>query len=510
MAENGEQILLMEGISKSFGGVHALENVDFDLNFGEVHALVGENGAGKSTLIKILGGIIPRNAGRIVFDGQEVQYHRPIDALEAGITIIHQELSLMPQLNVTENMYMGRMKSRMGVLNWRELKRQTLQSLSLINLDVDPNAIVRDLTISQRQMIEIARALAVNAKLIVMDEPNSSLSESESEVLFEVIENLRERGIAIIYVSHKIEEVLRISDRISVLRDGQYVGTIARDEADEQKVINMMVGRELDRTVISIYENVGETLLEVRNLSGRGFNNVSFDVRKGEVVAFSGLVGAGRSEVNRAVFGADKFEEGEVIFDGRAVHFKSPGQAIKIGIAMVPEDRKVLSLFMNMKILKNISIAELPHMTTAVISERKERNLVKEYVDKLDIRLSSIDDPVSSLSGGNQQKTVLGRWLATDPKLLILDEPTHGVDIGAKSEIYELMRRLADEGMGIILISSELPEVLALANRIVIMHEGRVTGIMDRDDATEESVMAYATGLVDDFVVKEAAEALTE
>lgn len=510
MAENGEQILQMDGISKSFGGVHALREVNFDLNFGEVHALVGENGAGKSTLIKVLGGIIPRNAGRIVFDGQDVEYHRPIDALEAGIAIIHQELSLMPQLNVIENMFMGRMKSRMGILNWGELKRRTLESMALINLDVDPNAVVRDLTISQRQLIEIARALAVNAKLIIMDEPNSSLSESESEVLFEVIESLQERGIAIIYVSHKIEEVLRISDRISVLRDGQYIGTIAREEADEQKVINMMVGRQLDRTAHTVYESVGEKLLEVHNLTGRGFQNVSFDVRKGEIVAFSGLVGAGRSEVNRAVFGADKFDEGQVILNGKPVRFKSPGQAIRSGLAMVPEDRKVLSLFMNMEISKNMSMAELPHMTNAIISERRERDLVDNYVDKLDIRLSSINDPVSSLSGGNQQKSVLGRWLATDPKLLILDEPTHGVDIGAKSEIYELMRRLANEGMGIILISSELPEVLALANRIVIMHEGRVTGIMEREDATEESVMAYATGLSDDFAEKETAEVVAE
>jgi ABC-type sugar transport system ATPase subunit len=508
MAENGDQILLMEGISKNFGGVKALQDVNFDLNFGEVHALVGENGAGKSTLIKVLGGIIPRNAGRIVFDGQEADYHRPIDALEAGIAIIHQELSLMPQLNVIENMYMGRMKSRMGILNWKELKRQTLEAMALINLDVDPNTPARDLTISQRQLVEIARALSVNAKLIVMDEPNSSLSETESEVLFEVIESLQKRGIAIVYVSHKIEEVLRISDRISVLRDGKYVGTLDRGEANQQKIINMMVGRDLDRSAYDVFKNVGETLLDVRNLTGRGFRNVSFDVKKGEIVAFSGLVGAGRSEVNRAIFGADKFEEGEIIFDGRPVQFKSPGQAIKNGMAMVPEDRKELSLFMNMKIVKNMSMAELPLMTNVVISERSERSLVKDFVNKLDIRLASIDDPVSSLSGGNQQKTVLGRWLATDPKLLILDEPTHGVDIGAKSEIYELMRQLAEEGMGIILISSELPEALALANRIVIMHEGRVTGIMDRSEATEESVMAYATGLADDYAPQDTVEAV--
>ncbi|MDX1416696.1 MAG: sugar ABC transporter ATP-binding protein [Candidatus Promineifilaceae bacterium] len=506
MAKNGEQVLLMEGISKHFGGVKALENVDFDLNRGEVHALVGENGAGKSTLIKVLGGIIPRNAGRIIFDGREVNFHRPIDALEAGIAIIHQELSLMPELNVVENMFMGRMKSRLGILNWGELRRETIEAMNLINLHVDPNAIVRDLTISQRQMIEIARSLAVNAQLVVMDEPNSSLSESESEVLFDVIKRLKERGIAIIYVSHKIDEVLRISDRISVLRDGNYVGTITSADASEQDVINMMVGRELDRSAFSVFEHVGETILEVRHLTGRGFTDVSFDLNKGEILAFSGLVGAGRSEVNRAIFGADKFETGEIIFDGRPVHFKSPGQAIKNGLAMVPEDRKVLSLFMNMKIAKNMSMAELPHMTKGVINERRERSLVNEFVEKLDIRLASIDDPVSSLSGGNQQKTVLGRWLATDPKLLILDEPTHGVDIGAKSEIYELMRRLADDGMGIILISSELPEVLALAHRIVIMHEGRVTGIIDREGATEEGIMAYATGLADDFAAQSAPE----
>jgi ribose transport system ATP-binding protein len=500
MAENGEPILKVRDISKRYGGVHALEGVQFDLNYGEVHALVGENGAGKSTLIKLLGGIEPRNEGTIVFEGREVEYHRPIEAQHAGIAIIHQELSMMPSLTVIENMFIGDMGAKMGIISWGKLERKARDAMAMIDLDVDPYAVVRDLPISQRQMVEIARAVSTDAKLIIMDEPNSSLSDTESERLFSVIDSLTERGIAIIYVSHKIEEVLRISDRITVFRDGTYVGTIDRAEANEEMVINMMVGRELDRGVRSTVENIGDTLLEVHNLSGNLFKNVSFDLKRGEILGFSGLVGAGRSELMRAIFGADPFEKGEVIFDGQSVRFKSPGQAIRAGLAMVPEDRKVLSLFMNLEIYKNMSIAELPFMQKFGVSEKAEQRLVDSYVDQLDIRLASINEPVSSLSGGNQQKTVLGRWLATDPKLLILDEPTHGVDVGAKAEIYELIRTLAREGQGIILISSELPEVLALAHRIVVMYEGRVTGILEQDEATEESLMAYATGVVDDFV----------
>lgn len=499
MAKNGEQILLMEHISKRYGGVQALDDVFFDLNYGEVHALVGENGAGKSTLINVLGGIVPRNEGLIVYQEQEVEFDRPSDAQEAGIAIIHQELSLMPDLNVVENMFMGRMESRFGIINWKDLERQTLAAMSLIGLNVDPNAIVSDLSISERQMIEIAGALSANAHLIVMDEPNASLSETESETLFEVIESLQERGIAIIYVSHKIEEVLRISDRITVFRDGKYVDTVNSAEVTEQQVVNMMVGRELDRYAFETSESIGDVLLKVHSLNGKRFKDISFDLHRGEILAFSGLVGAGRSEVMRAIFGAESFDSGEIIFDGQAVEFDSPKKAIEAGIGMVPEDRKVLSLFMDSKILKNISMAELPFMTQGIIREGAEREMVVGLVEQLDIRLSSIDDPVSSLSGGNQQKTVLARWLATDPKLLILDEPTHGVDVGAKSEIYALMRDLAAEGMGIILISSELPEVLAMGQRIVVMHEGRITGIVDHDDASEESLMAYATGLSDDY-----------
>ena len=495
-----EQILQVEGISKRFGGVQALNQVRFDLNYGEVHALVGENGAGKSTLIKVLGGIVPRDAGRIIYAGREVHFNYPAEAQEAGIAIIHQELSMMPSLTVMENLFMHGMSGRFGFVNWRDLERRTREALALVNLDVNPSAVVETLSISQRQMIEIARALSANARLIIMDEPNSSLSETETERLFDLIRNLKTQRIAIIYVSHKIDEVMTISDRITVLRDGNYVGTINTQDATEDRVINMMVGRDLDRTAINDTSHIGETLLDVRQLTSPKFRDVSFSVRKGEIVAFSGLVGSGRSEVLRAVFGADRFTSGEIVFGGRSVRFGSPADAIRHGIAMVQEDRKVLSLFMGMQIQHNVSMAKLPSMTkSGTINSRRERDTVHDFVRRLDIRLASIFEPVSSLSGGNQQKTVLARWLATAPRLLILDEPTHGVDVGAKAEIYDLVRTLAREGVSIVLISSELPEVLALAHRIVVMHEGRVTGVIDRAGATEEQLMAYATGVQDDF-----------
>lgn len=505
-----EQILKVEGVSKRYGGVQALDKVQFNLNYGEVHALVGENGAGKSTLVKVLGGIVPRDEGRITFAGQEVRFSHPIDAQDAGIAIIHQELTVMPTLSVIENLFMGRMQGKLGTfLNWRALERRAYEAMDRVGLRVDPYAEVRDLTISQRQLIEIARVLSDNARLIIMDEPNSSLSQTESEHLFEVIRALQAQDIAIIYVSHKIEEVLRISDRITVFRDGRYVGTIDADGATENQVITMMVGREIDRSAGEAPPHTDEKVLEVRNLSGKGFRDVSFEVKRGEIVAFSGLVGAGRSEVLRTIFGVDRFSAGEVVFDGQRVQFRSPRAAIRAGIAMVPEDRKVQSLFMGMKILHNMSMVRLPRMAAGrtLIRTGKERQTVRSFVRDLDIRLASVDDPVSSLSGGNQQKTILGRWLATDPKLLILDEPTHGVDVGAKAEIYDLVRALARQGRGIVLISSELPEVLRLAHRIVVMHEGRVTAILNRDGADEENLMAYATGIADQFAGQPAAEA---
>ena len=496
MNEIGELILQVKGVSKRFGGVHALENVDFDVRSGEVHALVGENGAGKTTLINILGGIEQRDQGQVVFKGQEVSFQRPTDSLAAGIAIIHQELAMLPQLNVIENVYMGRMPTRYGKILWKVAEQETLKMLEIVGLELDPHLLVGELSISQRQLVEIAKALSMEASLLIMDEPNSSLAESETDRLFEVIERLKQHGVAIIYVSHKIEEVLRIADRISVLRDGQYRGTVPKGEATIDKIIQMMVGRELRREHGAGERKIGPNRLEVKGLTGKRFQDVTFDIRQGEILGFAGLVGAGRSEVARAIFGADRFESGQVFLDGKPVQFRAPDDAIRNGLAMVQEDRKTLSLFMGLPVLLNISIAELPNLTRfGVIQNRTVLSIAKTYTDRLNIKLGSVNNPVASLSGGNQQKTILARWLATNPKLLILDEPTHGVDVGAKSDIYQLMRNLSDQGISIMLISSELPEILAMSDRVVVMHEGRVTGILDRDNLDEHTIMLYATGL---------------
>jgi len=496
MSENGEFILKVEGVSKRFGGVQALKDVDFDLRYGEVHALVGENGAGKSTLMNVLGGIVQRDSGRVVFKGQDVDFHRPQESIAAGISVIHQELAMLPHLNVIENVYMGRMPSRAGVVQWKIAEQDTRKVLDEVGLSINPRALVSDLSISQRQLVEIAKTLSMDASLLIMDEPNSSLAETESERLFEVIEQLKERGVAIIYVSHKIDEVLRIADRISVLRDGLYRGTLLKSEASVDKIIQMMVGRELRRETASVDRQIGEVRLEVKGLTGLSFRDVSFTLHQGEIIGFAGLVGAGRSEVGRAIFGADRFEKGEIYLDGKPVRFNSPTEAIKSGLAMVPEDRKLLSLFMGLPILFNMSVAKLPDMASiGVIKNKEVNNTAARFVDQLSIKLGSLNNPVSSLSGGNQQKTTLARWLAINPKLLILDEPTHGVDVGAKADIYQLIRNLADQGISIILISSELPEILIMSDRVVVMHEGQVTAILEREQCDEHTIMEYATGV---------------
>ncbi len=496
MSENGELILQVIGVSKHFGGVQALNNVNFDVHAGEVHALVGENGAGKTTLINILGGIEQRDRGQVIFKGQEVNFQRPTDSITAGIAIIHQELAMLPQLNVIENVYMGRMPSRYGQILWKVAEQDTRKMLEIVGLNLDPRTLVSQLSISQRQLVEIAKALSMDASLLIMDEPNSSLAESGTDRLFEVIERLKQHGVAIIYVSHKIEEVLRIADRISVLRDGQYRGTERQSDATVDKIIQMMVGRELRREHGTENRTIGPIRLEVKNLTGQRFQNVSFDIRQGEILGFAGLVGAGRSEVASAIFGADPFINGEVRLDGKPVRFQSPNNAIRNGLAMVQEDRKVLSLFMGLPVSLNISVAELPNLTRfGLINNRSVSSITKTYIDKLSIKLGSINNPVSSLSGGNQQKTILARWLATNPKLLILDEPTHGVDVGAKADIYQLMRTLSEQGISIMLISSELPEILAMSDRVVVMHEGKVTGILDRENLDEHTIMLFATGL---------------
>ncbi len=492
-----EVVLRVQGLSKSFGGLKALNGVSLDVRVGEVHAVVGENGAGKSTLMKILGGITPRDAGRTEFRGAEVSFASPRESISAGIAIIHQELSVLPTLNVTENLYMGRMPTRWGRVRWRELEDLSRAALAQVGLEVDPHLLMSELSISQRQLVEIAKALSIHARLIIMDEPNSSLSEAETELLFSVIASLKGHGVSVVYVSHKIDEVLRIADRVTVLRDGVLVGTVERADATADSIIRMMVGRELDRAYVP-HEKIGPVVLSVKGLAGSGFTDVSFDLHAGEILCFAGLVGSGRSETWRTIFGAQRRRAGEVIFEDRPVSFIAPYQAIAAGFAMVPEDRKKLSLFMNMPIWFNVALAGLPQMKKGLAIDRKRvRDTVQSFVASMSIKLRSPEEPVRNLSGGNQQKTVLARWLALAPKVLILDEPTHGIDIGAKSDVYELIRRLARSGIAIALISSELPEVIAMADRAVVMHEGRVTAILDRPDVEEHRIMAYATGTVE-------------
>ncbi|MDR1612546.1 MAG: sugar ABC transporter ATP-binding protein [Planctomycetota bacterium] len=494
-----DPILRLKGISKRFGGLKALENVDFDLYPGEVHALVGENGAGKSTLMKIFGGVYAKDEGSIRFQGGEVHFSNPSQSMDAGIAIIYQELSALPSLTVIENLYMGRMPTRMGVIDWKRLTRDAREALARVGLNVNPRARMDRLAISQRQLVEIAKAMTKNAKVIVMDEPNSSLSRNETERLFGVIENLKAHGIGIVFISHKLDEVIRIADRITVLRDGHYVGTIGGAEASEDRLIQMMVGRELDRKHVPRSPGT-DIVLSVRNFSGPGFEDVSFDLNQGEILCFAGLVGAGRSETMRSLIGASPSRGGEIAFEGKAVRFRSPRQAMLSGIAMLQEDRKNLSLFMQLAISFNMEIGALPaYRRWGILNLNRSLGMAREYAKALSIKTESLFHPVSSLSGGNQQKTIIARWLAVNPKILILDEPTHGVDVGAKSEIYALIRRLADSGMAIILISSELPEVLAMADRVAVMCEGRIHAVIKREEGLdEEKIMRYASGRTDE------------
>jgi ABC-type sugar transport system ATPase subunit len=401
---------------------------------------------------------------------------------------------MLPHLNVIENVFMGRMDYRFGCILWKKMEGKTINVLKQVGLNIDPYNLVNNLSISQCQLVEIAKAISMNASLIIMDEPNSSLTKKETEQLFKLIEKLKKRGISIIYVSHKIEEVLQISDRITVLRDGKYVGTMNKKDATEDKIIQMMVGRELRREASHKGHKLGDIILEVENLTGKGFEDVSFSVRKGEIVGFSGLMGAGRSEVTRAIFGAHSFTSGKVIFQGKSVRFNSPFQAIKSGLAMLQEDRKRLSIFPRLTIKLNMKLAELFNLSSyGLINHKKINKILNKYTDLLSIKFSSLDNPIISLSGGNQQKVVLARWLITKPKILILDEPTHGVDVITKTEIYKLMHKLSLEGMSIILISSELPEILLMSDKVVVMREGKVKGILKDDEMKEDTIMAYST-----------------
>lgn len=492
-------LIQMEGIDKSFPGVQALAEARFELYPGEVHALVGENGAGKSTLMKILAGIYERDAGDIYYKGEAVEVPSPRAAQELGLSMIHQELNLMPHLTVAQNIFIGREPRRYGgfILDEKAINRQTEELFERINIYLDPRVRVSSLTVAKQQMVEIAKAVSYDAEVLIMDEPTAALTEGEIDDLFDVIRNFRDKGVGVIYISHRLEELKQISDRITVMRDGHYIDTVDTEETNIDHIIRMMVGRTIMHSVPEVPENGDAGVaLEVRNLSRVGkFRDISFQVKKGEIVGFAGLMGAGRTEVARAIFGADPVDAGEIYVNGEKVQIRSPRDAVKCGIGYLSEDRKRYGLALGMDVKANVVMASLDRFLgpMGALNTAKTATTAQKYVDALSIRTPSVDQKVKNLSGGNQQKVVIGKWLTADTDILIFDEPTRGIDVGAKSEIHKLLDALAGEGKAIIMISSELPEILRMSHRVVVMCEGRITGQLPVTEATQERIMAYAT-----------------
>lgn len=487
----------LTGMSKSFVGVKVLKDVSFDVRQGEVHALLGENGAGKSTLIKMMAGLYKPDAGTITVDGQQVKFSATADASAMGIATVYQELLLFPDLTVAENVFLGHYpRTRGGWIDWSEVRRRTsdlLEQLDTHDLDVD--AKVQTLSVAQRQRVEIAKALSKNARILIMDEPTASLVESDVQRLMAVVRQLRDRGVGIVYVSHRMSEIFALADRVTVLRDGAHVGTHDIGEVDERKLVSMMVGRSIDSLFPKADAKIGETVLEVRNLNhGRHVQDISFSLRRGEILGIAGLVGSGRTELALTLFGMTPATSGEIILDGAPVRIASPRQGRDLGIAYVPEDRGMQGLVRPMAIRKNVSMATIEKVSAGIfIRAKQEAARARAAVDQFGIRCRNVDQPVGELSGGNQQKVVIAKWLETNPKVLILDEPTRGVDVGAKAEIHMVMGELVKRGLAILMISSELPEVLGMSDRVLVMSGGRITAEIDRADATPERVGAAMT-----------------
>ena len=489
----------MKNLNKSFPGVKALVDARFELVAGEVHALMGENGAGKSTLMKVLAGVYQKDTGEIRINGQEVEIPDPRAAQALGIGIIHQELNLMNHLNVAQNIFIGREpRNKFGVIDKQKMRADTQAILDRLHLKLDPGTLVSELTVAKQQMVEIAKALSFQGtRVLIMDEPTAALNNVEIDDLFRIIGQLKEHGVGIVYISHKMDELKRISDRVTVMRDGQYINTVPTATTSMDTIISMMVGRPLfegDGPCAPAADN--EIVLEVRNLNrGRAIKDVSFTVRKGEILGFAGLMGAGRTEVARAIFGADKIDSGEILVHGNKVSIQSPADAVKHGIGYLSEDRKHFGLATGMSVASNIVLATMKRFLSFnfVLKQSVIRDSGNSFVKQLDIKTPSLEQKVSLLSGGNQQKIVIAKWLVRDSEILFFDEPTRGIDVGAKSEIYKLLNALAQQGRAIVMISSELPEVLRLSNRILVMCEGRITGEVSSADATQEKIMRLAT-----------------
>jgi ribose transport system ATP-binding protein len=493
-----QPLLSVRDVSKSFPGVQALDSVSLDVSAGEVLVLVGENGAGKSSLMKILSGIYTKDSGQILLDGEEIEITSPLHAQQLGITIIHQEMNLMNHLTVAQNIWIGREPKFAGVLSERKLNRMTSDFLQGIGIDINEKALVGDLSVAKQQMVEIAKALSFDARVLIMDEPTSALTDAEVQTLFGLIESLKAKGTAIIYISHRMDELKRLADRVTVLRDGKYIGTLDRSEIDIATVIEMMVGRHIDesaRPEPRSFDNE-PVVLSVSGLTVKNIlHDVSFELRKGEILAFAGLMGSGRTETARALIGADPSSGGRIEVNGKVAKIRQPADAVEQGIGYLSEDRKAFGLMLEQNVTFNTVLASIPDFTgpLGIIREGQMRDVATGQVASLKVKTPSINQTVKLLSGGNQQKVVITKWLVRDCEILIFDEPTRGIDVGAKDEIYALLRQLADNGKSIIMISSELPEVLRVANRIIVMANGKVSGTLKNEEATQEKIMHLAT-----------------
>ena len=499
-----EYLLKMQNIIKDFSGVRALDKVNFEVKPKEVVSLCGENGSGKSTLMKIVSGIYPHGEyqGDILFEGKDLKPRSIRDTEEAGIAIIHQELALIKELSILENLFLGNEISSLGIMSYHEMYKKSVELLDRVNLKVDPYTPIKDLGIGQQQLVEIAKALGKDAKLLILDEPSSSLTNAEIDILLGIVKSLRQQGVSCVYISHKLNEVMEISDRICVIRDGLHIGTESVEDMSEEKIIHMMVGRELNELFPREDHDIGEVIFEAKAVTAaesessaiKKVNNVSFSLRKGEILGVSGLVGAGRTELMQCIFGCfSGYHTKKLYLNGNPIKIKNSRDALKFGIAMVPEDRKKDGIVPIMGVGKNITLAALnDYQALGVIKEREENQAINESIEKLRVKTSSSELPIRGLSGGNQQKAVLAKYLLLTPKILILDEPTRGIDVGAKYEIYKLMFELVKQGLSIIMVSSELPEVLGISDRVLVMSEGKLTANLDNNNLTQKTVMDYA------------------
>lgn len=489
-----EKLLEMKSIYKHFYGVKALENVNFDSNRGEVHALVGENGAGKSTLIKILAGVHKADSGEIIYEGEKVKISHPRDAFSIGIATIHQEFNLVPYLDAASNISLGHeYYNKLGMLNNRKIYSKAKELFDKIGAKIDPKEQVKHLSVAEKQLIEICKVLSFNVKLLIMDEPTAVLSSHEIDILFNVINSLKSEGVSVIYISHRLEELFKIADRVTVLRDGHFMGTVEVGSTNKKNITNMMIGRDLTEQYPKIKKNIGRTVLEIKNLSTNKLKEINLEVKEGEILGLAGLVGAGRTELARVIVGIDQYNEGTINLFGKPLRCKTIRDAIKKGIALIPEERKTQGLILSLSIENNISLPYLNLLQKfGLIRTSKAENNSSRLVAELWIKSESVRQKVKNLSGGNQQKVVLAKWMFRNYKLMIFDEPTRGVDVGAKVEIYKLMNNLALSGVAIIMISSELPEIIGMSDRILVMKEGKITGIIDSSGATEDSILHYA------------------